>query len=474
MAKKNCKPKNYWLMKENAINESKKYSSRAEFCKGSNGAYNSSRKNGWLDEMTWLSKKNVYKDPVDCVYKYHFVNENAVYIGRTMYPELRDKQHRIREKDTVNKFAKERNIEIPKMEIIEDKLTVVEGSKREIYWEKYYRDNGFSIINVMPCGSIGLMQKKWNKEKCFNEAKKYKTRSEFQRNASQAYHLSIANNWIDNMVWLPKTQNVPNKYWNDKNNVIREAKKYKTRGEFRNKSCGAYRAAIKYGYIDEFTWLSRKKNVPNGHWQNKENVINEARKYKNRWEFQKNSAGAYQSASLHNWLDEIDWFEKPKERKPRGHWQNKENVINESKKYKTRSEFKFLSQRAYESARKNKWLDEMTWLNNDNGKHPKGYWKNEKNIMHEAKKYSNKEEFKRKNLTAFLMSYKYGFNEKMDWMVKQKQHKNGYWTYKHIEEEAIKYKTKTDFFKGNQVAYKKALKMGIINDFFILDDYIDY
>lgn len=473
MPKKNCKPKNYWLIKENTINESKKYSSRTEFCKGSCGAYNVARKNGWLDEMTWLTKKNVYKDPVDYVYKYHFVNENAVYIGRTIYPELRDKQHRIREKDTVNKFATEHNVEIPKMEIIEDKLTVIEGAEREKYWEKYYRNSGFSIINVQPCGSLGLMRKKWSKEKCFKEAKKYKTRSEFQKNAPQAYHLSIANGWIDNMAWLPKIQNVPNKHWNSKNNIIDEAKKYKTRGEFRNKSCGAYRAAIKYGYMDEFTWLSKKKNVPNGFWQNKENVINEAKKYKTRSEFQKNSAGAYQSASLHNWLDKMDWLEKSKERKPRGYWQIKKNVMDESKKYKTRSEFKFLSQRAYESARKNKWLDEMIWLNNDKGKHPKGYWKNEKNIMNEAKKYSNKKEFKEKNLTAFLMSYKYGFNKDMNWLVKQKQHKKGYWTYKHIEEEAVKYNTKTDFFKGNQTAYRAALKMGIIDDFF-MDNYIEY
>ena len=272
--------------------------------------------------------------------------------------------------------------------------------------------------------------------------------------------------------WLVKRQNVPNKHWNDKNNIINEAKKYKTRGEFRNKSYGAYHAAIKQGYINEFTWLSKKKNVSNGYWQNKENVINEARKYKTRGEFQKNSVGAYESARKNKWLDEMDWFEKPKERKPRGYWQNKENVINESKNFKTRSEFKFLSQRAYESARKNKWLDEMIWLNNDNGKHHKGYWKNEKNIMHEAKKYSNKEEFKEKNLTAFLMSYRYGFNEKMDWLVRQKQHKKGYWTYKHIEEEALKYNTKTEFFKGNQTAYRAALKLGIIDDFFMMNDYI--
>lgn len=158
-------------------------------------------------------------------------------------------------------------------------------------------------------------------------------------------------------------------------------------------------------------------------------------------------------------------------RKPKNYWLIKENVINESKKFKTRSEFKSLSQRAYESARKNKWLDEMVWLNN-NRKHPKGYWKNEKNMMHEAKKYSNKEEFKKKNLTAFLMSYRYGFNENMDWLVKQKQHKNGYWTYEHIEKEALKYNTKTEFFKGNQTAYRAALKLGIIDDFFIFNDYV--
>jgi len=106
-------------------------------------------------------------------------------------------------------------------------------------------------------------------------------------------------------------------------------------------------------------------------------------------------------------------------------------------------------------------------------KHPKGYWKNEKNIMNEAKKYSSKEEFKKGNLTAFLASYKYGFNEDMPWLVTQKQHKKGYWTYKHIEEEALKYNTKTDFFKGNQTAYRKALQLGIIDDFFI-NNYIEY
>lgn len=108
-----------------------------------------------------------------------------------------------------------------------------------------------------------------------------------------------------------------------------------------------------------------------------------------------------------------------------------------------------------------------------NLKHPKGYWKNKENIINEAKKYATKEEFKEGNLTAFLASYKYGYIDDMYWLVKQKQHKKGFWNYKNIEKEALKYKTKTEFFHGNQCAYRAALKLGIIDDFFILGDYLD-
>jgi len=159
-------------------------------------------------------------------------------------------------------------------------------------------------------------------------------------------------------------------------------------------------------------------------------------------------------------------------RKPKGYWFVKDNVINESKQFKSRTEFKKKSQSAYNSAIKNKWINEMAWLDVNNMKHQKGYWKNKENMMNEAKKYSTKEEFQKGNLAAFLAAHRYGFIEEMDWLVKQKQHKKGYWTYKHIEEEAVKYSTKTEFFKKNQTAYRAALKLGIIDDFFMLNDYV--
>lgn len=105
-------------------------------------------------------------------------------------------------------------------------------------------------------------------------------------------------------------------------------------------------------------------------------------------------------------------------------------------------------------------------------KHPKGYWKNRDNMMKEARKYSTKEEFQKGNIYAFLAAHKYGYIDEMDWMVQKRQHKKGYWTYEHIEKEASKYSTKTEFFNANQTAYRHALKLGIIDDFFSFNNYI--
>lgn len=106
-------------------------------------------------------------------------------------------------------------------------------------------------------------------------------------------------------------------------------------------------------------------------------------------------------------------------------------------------------------------------------KHPKNYWKDKGNIMAEARKYKTKEEFQKVNLSAFLAAYRYGYIDEMTWLVRQKQHKKHHWNYENIKNEAIKYNTKTEFFKGNQTAYRAALKLGIIDDFF-LNDYIQY
>jgi len=352
----------FWEDKNVTFEESKKYSSRMEFYKKAHGAYVVSKDKGWLDEMTWLNNKNVYTDPVDTVYKYHFINENAVYIGRTIYLALRDRQHRTRQNDTVYKFAKEHDVEIPKIDVIESGLTVVQGAERERYWENYYKDNGFTLLNKQPCGSIGYMAKgKWSKNKCFEEAKKYKTRSEFERNASQAYHKSMENGWIDEMTWMPKIENHPKGFWKNKNNIINEAKKYKSVTEFQKNAGGAFNAARRLKIFDEFTWFNKNNRLPNYYWKNKENCLNEAKKYKSKNEFQKANQSAYWASLKYGYLKEFTWLAKNKVTK-QGSLKNKEYIMEIAKKYNSKSELMKNNKSVYDAAQRYGWLKELDLL----------------------------------------------------------------------------------------------------------------
>ena len=40
---------------------------------------------------------------------------------------------------------------------------------------------------------------KWTKEKCAEEALKYKSRSEFKKNNTNAYKASVRNGWLDDI-----------------------------------------------------------------------------------------------------------------------------------------------------------------------------------------------------------------------------------------------------------------------------------
>ena len=302
----------FWKIEANVLNESKKYTSRTEFYKKAHGAYIAAKEQGLLDKMTWLTRQNVYKDPIDTVYRYYFVNENAIYVGRTIHLETRDREHRTRENDTVNEFSRENKTEIPKIEVIESGLTIIQGADRERYWAEYYKDNGFNLINKQPCGSIGYMSRgKWSKEKCFEEARKYKTRSEFQRNASHAFATAMKKGWINEMDWFPIPKSHPNGYWT-KERIIEAAKEYTTKKEFIKNNYAAYYAALKHDVIDELTWLEGKKKLPFGYWKDKEHCIEEAKKYKSKTEFQKNNQSAYWASLKYGYLEEMPWLIKNK------------------------------------------------------------------------------------------------------------------------------------------------------------------
>lgn len=90
----------------------------------------------------------------------------------------------------------------------------------------------------------------WTKGRCRKEAKKFKTRTDFNKYASWAYRVAKKNGWLEEYHWLEIT----NHKWNDES-VMEVAKKYTNRKAFRHGDRGAFNYAQRNGLLDKMTWF---------------------------------------------------------------------------------------------------------------------------------------------------------------------------------------------------------------------------
>lgn len=297
------KAKNGYWSKGRVFEEGRKYRTKSEFQKGCGAAYNAARKNKWLDEMTWFERtKTPFNDPMYIVYRYHFKEFNTLYIGLTMRMQERDNHHH--KTGPVFDFAKSNNIKVPDMEVLVDGIYQKDALEYEDKLVKICRYLGFNVLNKaktgVGSGSIGSGIRKWTKPRVITEAKKYCTKSEFQKGCGSAYQVAVRNGWIYEMCWFEEPR-LPNGYWN-KERVFEEGRKYSTKKEFENKCVSAYNVALKKKWIKEMDWFDEIIK-PHGYWHDKERVFNEASKYRSRTEFAKGCSRAYDYARINGWLD---------------------------------------------------------------------------------------------------------------------------------------------------------------------------
>ena len=290
---------------EACLTIAKRFKTKREFELGHKGAYTAAVRYGWIKRFDWMVKNrvNIISDKVDNVYMYYFEDYNAVYVGRTINKKRRDREHIFNtDNDAVARFAMEHKIAVPKMLILEDNLTLAQGQEREDYWVKYYSKKGYVVLNSgrtgVGIGSLGNIENiKWTKNKCFEEAKKYSHRKEFQRGSVGAYTRALKRGWLKDYTWFKRPQNWNHKW--DYNTCYDEALRYKSIDEFRQLSNRAYTLALKNKWLIEYTWLKDSSRKPNRYW-NYETCYQEARKYKTRSEFEygKGSGSAYRIARI--------------------------------------------------------------------------------------------------------------------------------------------------------------------------------
>lgn len=416
--KRSSKPRGYWNF-EHCKDVSQLFSSRGEFEKGASAAYSVSLQNGWLDEFTWLKDQrlDLVEGKIDSVYAYEFVELNAVYIGRTLMKKQkrRDYEHIFGDsKDAVCKFSKENNVTIPEMKILEENLTIEEGSKKEGVWLEKYKNEGWKILNRTKTGGIGGIGKnrtKYTYDVCYELAKQCRNISELRKLTSHGCSIAIKNGWIKDYVWF-EHKNHPKDYWTEQR-CYDEALQYSSRVEFARGSSAAYAKSVKERWINNYNWFKSTKQARSESrriWT-PEACREAALEFEFLRDFEQNKKGAYLAAIRNGWLKEYMWL-KRYEKGMNSSW-TEEKCRTESLKYDTLSSFREKCPYGYEASLKYGYLDNFTWLKRK--RHKNGYWTEEK-IIQESMSYSTLADFVKLSNAAYCAAKRLGILNKLTWL----------------------------------------------------------
>ena len=208
------KPAGYWDNKECAEEAAKTCRNKSEFSEKFSSAYVHSKRNGWLDEFSekYFSDRPEFPSldaKIHSVYSYEIANRKSVYVGRTSDLKRRDYTHRnpLDNSDSIYKFCKANDIEIPAPRILESGLTGYESQIKEDEWVRKYSENGWNILNMaktgLGIGSLGAIAPKWTYEACKLAAENCKNKQEFREKYCGGYNASRKNGWIDEFFPVP-------------------------------------------------------------------------------------------------------------------------------------------------------------------------------------------------------------------------------------------------------------------------------
>jgi predicted GIY-YIG superfamily endonuclease len=354
-----------------------KYENRGEFCKKDEYHYEVARRWGWLDEVCSHMKPmgHLYKR---MVYVYEFEDKTA-YIGLTYNEKRRNTAHMNSDDSPVYKYMIKHKL-LPIKKVLTDGYIDSElAQKVEDDKVQEYKENGWKVLNRAKPGGLGGMIRIWTMEKLIETASKYTLRSEFRRKERKAWGVMWKLNIVDEICKNLINDDIV-KY--NEEMVIDEVKKYTKLTDFRKNSKPAYTWIIKNKRLDLISNLQRHDR-----WMIKENVINEALKYKTRVEFGKRSSGAYVSAHKYGWIDEVCSHMTGKVRVDGVlvKW-TKERVLEVASKYIYLKDFRENDRIALEVGTKKGWLDETLLI--------KAYkfW-NDETAKEECLKYNNRSEF---------------------------------------------------------------------------------
>jgi predicted GIY-YIG superfamily endonuclease len=183
------------------------------------------------------------------IYVYEFP-DNHCYVGLTFNINERNRKHLSSEKSFVFIHRKETGLE-PKLVIKTDYINVEEASIMESIIENEYKNNGWTILNKAKTGGIGGGKIKWTYQKCKEEITKYNNMTDVCVKSKGLYYALKTNGWVEELcshIDRSKTRGL----WNNKEKCYNEAIKYKNISEFRLNCWAGYNYSKINGWLNEF------------------------------------------------------------------------------------------------------------------------------------------------------------------------------------------------------------------------------
>jgi hypothetical protein len=194
-SKNTHKAYNWRYSDEDLIASAAQYKHRSEWKKNANKHYQAAFWRGILDKCCAHMSRAVSPYSGDYViYAYEF-EDRHVYVGLTFLPAFRKTMHKLRGPVALhaaicsNYAHKQLETGLP---------TPDAAAEAESKWIEKYRADGWTILNQNKAGGLGSLQKtKWTKEAVFAEAKKYKTRQEWIDKSQMSYRIAKREGWFD-------------------------------------------------------------------------------------------------------------------------------------------------------------------------------------------------------------------------------------------------------------------------------------
>lgn len=383
-------------------------------------AYMAAVRMGWMKEMDWFkpaaielleADKSVY-----CVYVYIDDWNKSCYVGLTNSIKKRDYRHRTSNCVVFNHFA-ECEIEIPKPQVLKDNLNSEEAQYYEDYYVKYYREQGWNVLNSgatgVGVGSFGGGRVKYTHEKATEIAMQYDTLKDFTREQASCYGRCRKMGWMKEFTWLKKSEyhrhdkngnykSTPSKWSFEECESL--ARLYTSYTEFCKNEKSAAKVARKYGWIDKFDWLERDRNV-----RSKEECVEISKRFQTNKEFRQAEPTIYAYCVRHKWISEFTWLAKAEPKKSEI---TDEMIMEEARLFETLEDYKKHSKYHY-IADHRKLVKKMTWLKrNFIGN---GYWDKTK-IIEESRKHDTLKSFRESSKGCYGAAKRLGILDELTWL----------------------------------------------------------